>query len=112
MPSVLRIDDLTNAPRKFFNKRERVSLGGELLTKEDLAVMVGDGKGFIHLLVENEDGARKALEEAGIEVADEREAVIVDLHDKPGAIGVIARDLAEAASTSMSPTRSSPASAW
>ena len=33
---------------------------------------------------------------AGIEVADEREAVIVDLHDKPGAMGEIARDLAEA----------------
>jgi hypothetical protein len=61
-----------------------------------LCAMVGDGKGFIHILVEDEDAARKALEEAGIQVADEREAVIVDLHDKPGAMGEIARDLAEA----------------
>ena len=29
-------------------------------------------------------------------MADEREAVIVDLHNKPGAMGEIARDLAEA----------------
>ena len=35
-------------------------------------------------------------QEAGISVADEREAVVVDLHDKPGAMGEVARDLAEA----------------
>jgi len=63
---------------------------------EGLCAMVGDGKGFIHLLVEDEAAARSALEDAAIEVADEREAVIVDLHDKPGAMGEIARDLADA----------------
>ena len=63
---------------------------------EGLCAMVGDGKGFIHILVEEAEEARKALEGAGIQVADEREAVIVDLHDKPGAMGEIARDLAEA----------------
>ena len=61
-----------------------------------LCAMVGDGKGFIHILVEDEAAAREALDEAGLSVADEREAVIVDLHDKPGAMGEIARDLAEA----------------
>ena len=61
-----------------------------------LCAMVGDGKGFIHLLVEDRAAAREALEEAGISVADEREAVVVDLHDKPGAMGEITRDLAEA----------------
>ena len=63
---------------------------------DGLCAMVGDGKGFIHLLVEDASSARKALEDAGIDVADEREAVVVDLHDKPGAMGEIARDLAEA----------------
>jgi hypothetical protein len=61
-----------------------------------LCAMVGDGKGFIHILVDDADAARKALDDAGISVADEREAVVVDLHDKPGAMGEIARDLAEA----------------
>jgi hypothetical protein len=61
-----------------------------------LCAMVGDGKGLIHLLVEDDAAAREALEEGGINVADEREAVVVDLHDKPGAMGEIARDLAEA----------------
>jgi hypothetical protein len=63
---------------------------------EGLCAVVGDGKGFIHILVGDEEAAKGALEDAGIEVADEREAVIVDLHDKPGAMGEIARDLAEA----------------
>jgi hypothetical protein len=63
---------------------------------EGLCAMVGDGKGFIHILVEDADAARKALEDAGIAVADERDAVVVDLHDKPGAMGEIARDLADA----------------
>lgn len=63
---------------------------------EGLCAMVGDGKGFIHILVEDADAARKALEDAGVAVADEREAVVVDLHDKPGAMGEIARDLADA----------------
>ncbi|HET9119592.1 MAG TPA: ACT domain-containing protein [Solirubrobacterales bacterium] len=61
-----------------------------------LCAMVGDGRGFIHLLVDDADLAREALEYAGISVADEREAVVVDLHDKPGAMGEVARDLAEA----------------
>ena len=61
-----------------------------------LCAMVGDGKGFIHILVDDEETAKRALADAGIEVGDEREAVVVDLHDKPGAIGEIARDLAEA----------------
>ena len=63
---------------------------------EGLCALVGDGKGFIHILVEDAGASRKALEDAGISVADEREAVVVDLHDKPGAMGEIARDLADA----------------
>jgi hypothetical protein len=63
---------------------------------EGLCAMVGDGKGFIHILVEDGSAARKALDAAGIGVADEREAIVVDLHDKPGAMGEIARDLADA----------------
>ncbi len=63
---------------------------------EGLCALVGDGRGFIHILVQDEERAKTALEEAGIDVADEREAVVVDLHDKPGSMGEITRDLAEA----------------
>ena len=63
---------------------------------EGLCAMVGDGKGLIHILVQDGEAASKALAEAGLSVADERDAVVVDLHDKPGAMGEIARDLADA----------------
>jgi hypothetical protein len=63
---------------------------------DGVCAITGDGKGFIHLLVEDAATTREALEGAGVEVADERDAVVVDLHDKPGALGEIARDLAEA----------------
>src|SRR5215216_5726437 len=36
-----------------------------------LCAMTGDGKGFIHILVDDEEKARKALDDAGIGLADE-----------------------------------------
>jgi hypothetical protein len=63
---------------------------------EGLCAITGDGKGFIHILVEDAAAARSALEDAGFGIADEREAVVIDLHDRPGAMGEVARDLAEA----------------
>jgi hypothetical protein len=97
-PEVSMPKDLTvvmeNRPGKLAELGEATGRAG--VNIEGLCAMVGDGKGFIHLLVEDAAAARKALEAAGIDVADERDAVIVDLHDKPGAMGEIARDLAEA----------------
>lgn len=63
---------------------------------EGLCAMTGDGKGFIHLLVEDATAARGALDAAGIEVADEREVLILDLEDRPGTMGEVSRDLADA----------------
>jgi hypothetical protein len=92
------VKDLTvimeDQPGKLADLGEATGKAG--INIEGLCAMVGDGKGFIHILVEDAEAARKALEDAGISVGDEREAVVVDLHDKPGAMGEIARDLAEA----------------
>jgi hypothetical protein len=63
---------------------------------EGLCAITGDGKGFIHILVDDAPKARRALEEAGIGVADERDVVVVDLENRPGTMGEVARDLAEA----------------
>ncbi len=63
---------------------------------EGLCAMTGDSKGFIHILVSDGAAARGALEDAGIEIADEREAVVVDLKDKPGQLGEVSRRLADA----------------
>ncbi len=50
----------------------------------------------IHILVEDVDGARRALEASGIEVSDEREVLIMEVEDRPGVVGDVARSLANA----------------
>ncbi len=85
---------MEDQPGKLADLGEATGRGGVNIL--GFCAMVGDGKGFIHLLVEDEEKTKHALEKEGIEVADEREAVVVDLHDRPGAMGEIARDLAEA----------------
>ncbi len=72
---------------------------GEALGKAGINIdgMCGfpsEGKGVIHLLVEDAAGARSALEGAGIEVGAEREVVVVEADDRPGAFGDIARKIA------------------
>ena len=61
-----------------------------------MAAFTGDGRGVIHLLVDEPGEVRAALEEAGIGIADEREALVVDIVDQPGSLGELARRLSEA----------------
>lgn len=57
----------------------------------------GSGRyGEVHVLVEDAETARPALEDAGYEVAEEREVLVVQLEDRPGAWGEAARKLADA----------------
>lgn len=63
-----------------------------------LAAFTGEGRGVIHLLFDDDDAprARAAIEEAGLGLADDREVLVVDVNDKPGTLGEMARELAEA----------------
>jgi hypothetical protein len=63
-----------------------------------LAAFTGEGRGVIHLLFDDDHAARAraALEEAGLGVADDREVLVVDVHDRPGTLGELARELGEA----------------
>ncbi len=55
-----------------------------------------DGRGVLHVLVEEASTAREALEGAGYTVAAEREAIVLDgVEDRPGYLGGIARRLAD-----------------
>jgi hypothetical protein len=60
-----------------------------------------EGKGVIHVLVEDADATRRALEGAGLEVRDERDVLILrqgtDIVDRPGQTGEIMRRLADEA---------------
>jgi hypothetical protein len=42
------------------------------------------------------DRAREELKRARIGLADEREVLVVDIQDRPGSLGELARELAEA----------------
>jgi len=65
---------------------------------DGLAAFTGEGKGVIHLLVAGErlEALRDALNTAGMRVADEREVFVVSVADEPGALGEVARRLADA----------------
>lgn len=54
------------------------------------------GRGVLHVLVENADAARSAFEGAGAQIEDEREVLVVDIEDRPGALGQTARRIADA----------------
>jgi hypothetical protein len=63
-----------------------------------LAAFTGEGRGVIHLLLDDDavPRAREALRGAGMGIADEREVLVVDVVDRPGSLGELARELAEA----------------
>jgi hypothetical protein len=63
-----------------------------------LAAFTGEGRGVIHLLFDDDAAprARAAIEEAGLGLADDREVLVVDVHDKPGTLGELARELSAA----------------
>ena len=58
-----------------------------------------EGRGIIHLLVEDAAAARKALEGAGIKVEGEADPIVTEVAgraDKPGELGKMARAIANA----------------
>jgi hypothetical protein len=63
-----------------------------------LAAFTGEGRGVAHVLVDDDavDRCRKALEAAHMGIADDREVLVIDIEDRPGTLGEVARELAEA----------------
>ncbi len=63
-----------------------------------LAAFTGEGKGIAHVLIDDDAAARcrRALEGAGMAIADEREVLVVDIEDRPGTLGELTRQLADA----------------
>jgi hypothetical protein len=63
-----------------------------------MCAFTGEGRGVIHLLFDDGDAttAKQALEEAGMGVADDREVLVIDVNDRPGSLGGLARALGEA----------------
>ena len=73
------------------------ALGSAGVSVEGGGAFVVDGKGLAHFLFTDAASARKALEEKGIEVLDDREVLVQKLNqDQPGQLGKISRMMAEA----------------
>lgn len=73
------------------------ALGRAGVSVEGGGAFVVDGKGVGHLLVQDGDAARQALEEAGLVVLADRDVVTLRLAQAvPGQLGLITRRMAEA----------------
>ncbi len=70
------------------------ALGKAGINIDGICGLPSEGKGVFHLLVEDAAGARSALEGVSIEVGAEREVVVIEVDDRPGALGDIARKIA------------------
>jgi hypothetical protein len=65
---------------------------------QGLAAFTGEGRGIIHLLFDDDEAAvaQRALEDAGMSVAYERDVLVIDINDRPGTLGEAARLLGDA----------------
>jgi hypothetical protein len=70
--------------------------GGANINIEGMSGDAREGRGVVHILVEDAGAAREALSGAGVEVADERDVFVVDVEDRPGTLGEVAGKLAGA----------------
>ena len=55
-----------------------------------------EGKGLVHILVEDAAGARRALGDVGLQVISERDVLLLEAEDRPGMLGEVARKIANA----------------
>jgi hypothetical protein len=63
-----------------------------------LAAFTGEGRGVVHVLLDTDAvaGCRAALERAGMGIAGGCEVLVVDIEDRPMALGELTRLLADA----------------
>lgn len=71
------------------------ALGRAGINIEGSCAYTSGGEGVLNLLVEDAGTARRALEEAGADVRDERDVLVLDIEDRPGALGEILSRIAD-----------------
>lgn len=60
------------------------------------ALTSGGGQAEVHILVQDPTPAFEALHGAGIKIAAEQEVIVLEIEDRPGALGEIAHKLGNA----------------
>ncbi len=72
------------------------ALGNAGINIDGLCGFPSEGRGVLHLLVEEPAGARTALEAAGLEVGAGRDVLVLEIEDRPGSFGETTRKIANA----------------
>ncbi|MCJ7566890.1 MAG: hypothetical protein MUO58_05060 [Anaerolineales bacterium] len=72
------------------------ALGKSIVNIDGICGVSCEGVGVLHILVEDAAAARSVVEQAGFEVQIERDVLVVNIVDRPGELGNIARTLANA----------------
>ncbi|MCH8095371.1 MAG: amino acid-binding protein [Chloroflexi bacterium] len=72
------------------------ALGEAGINLDAMCAFPCEGKGVIHILVEDAGKARSALENAGLTVESERDVLLFEAEDRPGMLGETMRKLADA----------------
>jgi hypothetical protein len=88
------IVDLEGRPRALAAFAEAMAAAG--LNIEGMCGLYADGTGIDHVLVEDAATVRRVLADAGFETGAEREVLVVELEDRPGALAAVASRIADA----------------
>jgi len=72
------------------------ALGKAGVNIEGICGFVVGGKGVGHLLVADTSKTREALQTAGARVTGEQDALVLEIEDRPGALGKLTRKIADA----------------
>ena len=76
-----------------------LALVGDVLGKAGVniaglcALTSGGGQAEVHILVQDATLAFEALEGAGIKIAEEQEVIVLNVEDRPGALGEVVHKL-------------------
>lgn len=70
------------------------TLGAAGVNIDGVCGIAGGATDEIHILVDDAAAARSALSDAGIEIAADKDVVLVEFEDRPGELGEIARKVA------------------
>lgn len=85
---------LENRPGTLADLGEATGKAG--INIEGMSGEARQGSAALHILVEDAGATREALSGAGFEVGEERDVVVVEIEDRPGTVGQVARKLADA----------------
>jgi hypothetical protein len=85
---------LVNQPGTLLRASDALGRAG--VNIEGACGYLSEGQGVYHVLVEDAEGARRALIDAGLEIHAERRVVVTEIENRPGSAAAALRRVADA----------------